>query len=204
MDENRDKDKLTKLIPSQGTGQTHREISLDVFKSAYIAEGLTPEAMSQRFYLSLPQVQRIIDDHNLAELRRAYIRTGIAKIQNEQLNQAEQLLNLEISFKRLRLIQLQKKLEDYAAYYARHGDFYKRHPVSGEILIDTDGIPMQLPLPSVTREITQLKESVSLSDGLEKLLIKIDSIINAKPTGEAVDPNVIDMDEVDGLFRKKT
>lgn len=206
MDENRDKDKSFKLIPAQGTGQTHRGVSLEVVKSAFIAEGLNAQQISERYYLSLGQVEKIITEHKLAELRRAYIQAGLSKIQNEQLTQAQKLLDVELNFKRLRILQLEKQLEDFLAYYGRHGDFYKRHPVSGDILRDTDGIPMQVHVPNVSREISQLKESVTLSEGIKKLMTELDDIINGKPKGESVgdaDGEVIDMAEIDGLFKKR-
>lgn len=203
MDENRDNDKLLKLIPAQGTGQTHRAVSLDVVKSAYIAEGLNTQEIADRYFLSVSQVDRIIEENKLPELRKAYIRAGVSKIQNEQIGQAQRLLDVELNFKKLRILQLEKQLEDYLAYYARHGDFYKRHPLTGEILKDTDGIPMQVFVPNVSREISQLKESVTLSEGLKKLMTELDDIINGKPKGEAADDGVIDMTEVDGLFKKK-
>lgn len=201
--ENRDKDKSFKLVPAAETGKARTPVSMDVLKSAYIAEGLSVQALAERYFLTESQVQKIVDDAKLPELRRAYIREGISKIQNEQMDQAQKLLDIELNFKRLRITQLQKQLEDFMAYYGRHGDFCKRHPVSGDILKDTDGIPMQIHVPNVSREIAQLKESVTLSDGLKKLMAEIDDIINGKPKGEAVGDNVIDMDEVDGLFRRK-
>lgn len=207
MDEDRDKDKSHKLAPVPETGMPPSiSVSLDVLKSAFIAEGLSAEQLANRYYLSISQVEGIIEEHKLDELRKAYVRQGVSKIQNQQVNQAQKLLDLELNFKKMRLLQLEKVLEDFMAYYGRHGDFYKRHPVSGEILKDTDGIPMQVHVPNVSKEIYQLKESVTLSEGLKKLLTELDDIINGKPKGEAVgdgDGEVIDMAQYDGLFQKK-
>lgn len=203
MDDQRDKDKSFKLVPSPETGKSRIPVSLDVLKSAYIAEGLNVTQIAERYFLSEGAVQKIVDEAKLPELRKAYVREGISKIQNEQVNQAQKLLDIELNFKKLRITQLEKQLEDFLAYYGRHGDFYKRHPVSGEVLKDTDGIPMQIHVPNVSREIAQLKESVTMSDGLKKLMTELDEIINGGRKGEAVGDNVIDMDEVDGLFRKK-
>ena len=204
MDEDRDKDKLIKLVPSPETGMQRRAVSVDVVKSAYIAEGLSEDDLAARYFLSKEAVAKIVEEHKLPELRKAYIIQGLAKIQSNQLTQAQKLLDIELDFKRLRIIQLERQLQDFLAYYSRHGDFCKRHPVSGEILKDTDGIPMQIHVPNVTREIAQLKESVTLSDGMKKLMAEIDSIINAKPKGQSIDPNdTLDMTEIDGIFRKK-
>lgn len=209
MDENRDKDKAHKLIPAPETGMARRtSVSLDVLKSAFIAEGLDAKQIAERYYLSQSQVEKVIDEHKLVDLRKAYIRAGISKIQSQQLGQAEKLLEVELNFKKLRLVQLEKMLEDYMAYYARHGDFFKRHPVSGDILKDTDGFSMQIYVPNVAREIKDLKESVTLSEGMKTLLTKIDDIINGnagRPDGGKGDGDgeVIDMEEFDGLFRKK-
>jgi hypothetical protein len=203
--DDRDEDKTIKLVPAPETGMSRRPVSLEVLKSAYIAEGLSVEGLAERYFLPVDQVAALIEEHQLPELRKAYIRTGIAKIQNQQVDQAQTLMDLELSFKKMRITQLQKQLEDFMGYFGRHGDFYKRHPVSGEILIDTDGIPMQIHVPNVSNEIKNLKESVTLSEGLKKLLTDIDDIINGKPKPTAVgdDGNVIDLEDFDGLFRKK-
>jgi hypothetical protein len=203
MDDQRDKDKSFKLVPAPETGKARRPVTLDVLKSAYIAEGLTVQQLAERYFLTESAVQKIVDDAKLPELRKAYVREGVSKIQNEQVNQAQRLLDLELNFKKMRLTQLEKQLEDFMAYFGRHGDFCKRHPVSGEILKDTDGIPMQIHVPNVSREIAQIKESVTLSDGLKKLMTELDDIINGKPKGEAAGDNVIEMDEFDGLFKKR-
>jgi hypothetical protein len=205
MDEDRDKDKSIKLVPTH-IDKTHRIVSLDVVKSAFIAEGLNAQEISDRYFISLGQVEKIITDHKLADLRKAYILEGVSKIQNEQVSQAQRLLDVELNFKKLRIVQLEKQLEDFLAYYARHGDFYKRHPVSGDILKDNDGISMQVHVPNVSAEIHQLKESVTLSEGLKKLLSTLDDIINGTPKGEAVgdaEGEVIDMAQIDGLFKKR-
>jgi len=205
VSEDRDSDKKYYLVPQKESGKARHPVSVDVVKSAFIAEGLTVEEISSRYFLSQEIVQKVVADHKLQELRNAYIRQGIAKIQNVQLGQAQELLDVELGFKKMRLVQLQSKLQDYMAYYARHNDFYKRHPVTGDILKDTDGIPMQLNIPNVAREINQLKESVTLSEGLKKLMSDLDSLINSKPEPESIDGDgdVIDMEEVDKYFRKK-
>lgn len=178
-----------------------RAVSMELLKKAYIAEGLTEEQISEKYYFPLDQVKSIVAENKLPELRNAYIREGLSKIQNAQLDQAEKLMNMELQYKRLRIVQLQNQLEDYMAYYAKHGDFYKRHPVSGDVLKNSDGIPMQLNVPNVTREINQIKESVTLSEGLKKILSQIDDIINPPLPGVDED-DVIDMDNIDGLFKK--
>jgi hypothetical protein len=55
----------------------------------------------------------------------------------------------------------------------------------------------------VSQEITQLKESVSLSEGLKQLLGQIDDIINKPKDVEQLDPNIIDVTNFNGLFQKK-
>jgi hypothetical protein len=205
MEDDRSKDQAHKLVPAKETGQSHRTVSVDVIKSAYIAEGLSVTEIAERYYFPVATIEKFVTDHQLVELRKAYMLEGLAKIKNTQLGQAQDLLNMELDFKKLRLIQLQRKLEDFAAYYARHGDFCKRHPVTGEILKDTDGMAMQLSVPNVTREIQQLKESLTLSEGLKNLITHIDDIINGKPKPPSLsdpDSDVIEMD-VEGYFKKK-
>ena len=102
----------------------------------------------------------------------------------------------------MRIIQLEKVLEDHLAYYSRHGDFYKRHPVSGEILKNSDGIPMQIQLPNVSKELFQLKEAVTLSEGVRTLLHRLDEIINSgRPAETAEDPNTFNVTEYEEMFK---
>jgi hypothetical protein len=197
--ENRDLDKKTSIIPEKGTAPRsimHSGVSLEVIKSNFIASGMTAEEIADQLYLPLSRVQEVIETHNLVELRKAYIIEGISKIQNVQLNQSQKLMGLENDFKKLRIIQLEKQLEDYLAYFARHGDFYKRHPTTGDILKNTDGIPMQIKLPNVSRELAQLKESVTMSEGVRMLLNRLDEIINTKKPTESVIPGEDDIIDV--------
>lgn len=194
MDDNRDFDKKLTILPSvednaprsiQRTG-----VSVDVIKSLYIASGLNAEEIAEQTYLPVEKIKELINNYNLPELRKAYIVEGIQKIQNVQLQQSNKLMDLENDFKKLRIVQLEAQLQDFLAYYARHGDFYKRHPTTGDILKDTNGIPMQLKLPNVTREIQQLKEAVTMSEGVRSLLHRLDEIIN---TGQKKE-NINDVD----------
>lgn len=197
--ENRDKDKNT-IITTDGPGNI--PVSFDVIKSAYIAEGLSAEEIAARFFIPVHQVQALIEGENLPELRKAYVVQGIQKIQNVQLTQANKLMDLETDFKKMRILQLEKELENLHAYFARHGDFYKRHPSTGDILKNSDGIPMQIKLPNVSREIAQLKESVTMSEGVRQMLHRLDEIIN-KPMDAtpAEDPDTFDVSAINGLFQ---
>lgn len=205
MTDDREKDKSFKLVPAVETGKSRYPVSIDSIKSAFIAEGLGSKEIAERFHLTVTQINEVIEKHQLVELRKAYIREGISKIQNVQLNQAQKIMELELNFKKMRIVQLEKQLEDFAAYYARHGDFCKRHPVSGEILKNSDGIPMQLSLPSVVREVNQLKETLTLSEGLKKLLVQVDDILNKPRELESVgnDDDIIDVDNYEDMFKKK-
>lgn len=200
MEDNRDRDRKHKLVPMKETGKARKPVSLDVVKSAYIAEGLSPKEISDRYFLDLNQVKSLIEQHKLEELRKAYIRQGLNELQNKQLAQTQKLMDMEANFKKLRIIQLEKELEDYVAYYQRHGDFYKRHPVSNEILRNTNGIPMQIRIPNAYNEIKQLKESVTVSEGLKELLTRLDDILNNAPEEELFDSDVIDVSAYDSLF----
>lgn len=205
-EEDRDADKKFQLVPSPDTGKSRRPVSLDVVKSAFIAEGLSEQEIADRYFLSLEAVRKVVEDHKLPELRRAYIREGVKNIQNEQVNQAEKLMDLELKFKKLRIKQLETQLEDYLAYYSRHGDFKKRHPVSGEVLTNTNGMPMYINVPNVTREISQLKEAVTMSEGMKTLLTQLDDILNKPKQGEAVEDgdDIIDLNKYEeGIFKRK-
>lgn len=172
--------------------------------NTYICEGLTSTELATKFGLDPLVVSEFIENNELDKLRAAHIKHGLAKLQSTQLAQAEKLMTLENQFKRIRLIQIEKMLEDYMAYYSKYGHFYKVHPVTSEILKDTNGIPLQIKLPNVSSEITQLKESFSLSEGLKVMLSHIDDVINKPKDVKKLDNSVIDVTSYDNLFKKKT
>lgn len=180
------------------------QVGVEHIKAAYIVEGCSASDLATKFHLPVSTIEKIIQDNKLDTLRAAHIKHGLAQLQSMQLVQAEKLMNIETQFKRIRIIQLEKTLEDYMAYYSKYGHFYKVHPITLDILKDTNGIPIQIKIPNVAHEITQLKESFSLSEGLKHLLGQIDDIINKPKDVEQIDPNVIDMGNFNGLFQKKT
>lgn len=180
-------------------------LGLEKIKNEYICEGTTAPELAMKYNLPVELVQQFISNEQLDKLRAAHIKHGLQLLQNIQLGQAEKLMNLENQFKKMRIIQIEKMLEDYAAYYARYGHFYKVHPITNEILKDTNGIPLQIKLPNVAHEITQLKESVSLSEGLKQMLGHIDAIINKpKDIDNITDPNVLDASFTDLFSQKKS
>lgn len=202
--ENRDLDKITTIVPNKETGKAKtRAASLDVIKSSYIAEGLTAEEMCERFALAPEKALEIITEGNLKQLRKNYAKKGIQALQEKQLNQAQRLLEIEAKFKQLRVVQLESQLEDYLAYYARHGSLHKFHPITGEVLLDTDEIPLQLRIPSIIRELEQLKGSLTLSEGMKQLLVSIDEVIDPQGSleGSEDDGDIIDLNNIDGLFK---
>ncbi len=196
--EDRENDKKFFLVPQAGLRK--QEVSLDVIKSTFIAGGKTVKEISEEFHLPESQIQRIVDDHKLPELRKAYLVEGLKNIKNVQLQQSQKLLDIENNFKKLRLIQLEKQLQDFVIYYERHGHFYKLHPATGDILRNIDGIPMQLTIPNVSKEIQQLKESVNMSEGLSQILNRIDEIINTPRKAENVYSDAVDVDFTE-IFR---
>lgn len=195
-------DESKTTIVSQ-SGNQIIEVGVELIKSTYIVEGLSAQELAIKFSLPVQMIDKIIEDNSLDKLRAAHIKHGLSQLQNVQLVQAEKLMNIESQFKRIRIMQLEKSLEDYMAYYSKYGHFYKIHPVTREVLKDTNGIPIQIKIPNVGHEITQLKESVSLSEGLKNLLGQIDDIINKPKDIEDLDPNTIDMSSMDGLFSRK-
>ncbi len=199
-----DKKSIVKLIPARDTGMSHTSIPVEHIKSVYICEGLSPLEIANRFFLSEGQIKTIISEYKLEELRSAYLRQGIADLQNVQVNQAQKLMNLETKFKSMRILQLEKVLEDYLAYHARHGHFYKLHPVTQEVLRDTNGLALQIKIPNITKEITDLKETVSLSEGLKQLLSKLDDIINKPRDVEKIDPDALDMAQFGNIFEARS
>jgi hypothetical protein len=198
-----ERDDSNRTIVAQTDSGKTIQIGVEHIKIAYIVEGCSASDLATKFYLPLKTIEKIISDSKLDTLRAAHIKHGLAQLQSIQLVQAEKLMNLETQFKRIRILQLEKILEDYMAYYSKYGHFYKVHPITSEILKDTNGISIQIKIPNVAHEITQLKESVSLSEGLKQLLGHIDDIINRPKDIETIDPNVIDVTNFNNLFQKK-
>lgn len=201
--EDRNNDKKIMLIPPNTGGRLAEPVSVDQIKTVFITEGIGAKEIAMRYSLSLESVKRVISENNLEQVRNDTIRKGLAEIQNVQLNQAKKLMDLEGNFKRMRIIQLEKILEDYMAYYARHGHFNKTHPLTGEVLKDSAGFPLQINIPSITKEIMSLKETVTLSEGLKVLLNQIDAIINKPKHVDNVGEDVIDVLEYSDLFKKR-
>lgn len=197
-----DDDSNNSILTKTSSGQ-YLQIGVEHIKAAYIVEGSSAADLAVKFHLPVQIVEQIISDNKLDKLRAAHIKHGLSQLQSMQLVQAEKLMNIETQFKKIRIIQLEKSLEDYMAYYSMHGHFYKVHPVSGEILKDTNNIPIQIKIPNVSHEISQLKESVSLSEGLKQLLGQIDDIINKPKDQENIDPGVIDVTSYNNLFEKR-
>lgn len=196
--EDRDLDRKLKLC-GQKSGVS-KVITLDQIKSLYIASGMSVQEIAETSLISEDHIQSLVNKHKLVSLREAYVREGLNKIQNKQITQAQQLLDLEVSFKKMRIIQLEDQLKDFMAYFARHGDFYKRHPLTGEILVNNNKIPLQISIPNITKEVLQLKESVTLSEGMKNLLSQIDQILNNPKPCEPVDNTTIDITKLEGIF----
>lgn len=92
-------------------------------------------------------------------------------------NQGNRMLSIEAQFKEMRIKQLESLIEEYIAYFHKHGHFKKVHPISGEVLRDTNGLPIQISVPNVLREINQLKETMIFSEGLDKLVENLETCI---------------------------
>lgn len=196
-------DKSNSTILSQDERGNSIQIGVEHIKAAYIVEGLSASDLSAKFYIPVTFIEKIIQDNQLDKLRSAHIKHGLIQLQNVQLSQAQRLMDVESQFKRIRIIQLEKSLEDYLAYYSKHGHFYKVHPITLDIMKDTNGIPVQIKIPNVSHEISQLKESVSLSEGLKQLLGQIDDIINTPKDVHNLDSGTIDVTDYNSLFQKK-
>jgi hypothetical protein len=178
--------------------------SLDVIKSRFITSTITAEELAEEYAITKSHALQIIEEHRLADLRKEYVREGLEKIKGIQVHQSNKLLDIELNFKRMRIIQLEAQLSDFMAYYSRNGDFKKRHPHTGEVLKDTNGIDMQIPIPNLSREINQLKEAITMSEGLKQMLTQLDDILNKKPVTQLADKDVITLSdsEFDALFEQ--
>lgn len=200
MKDDREKDKNYKICSTN----SRKSITKDLLKSKYIAENLSIKELADMYNISKELIETHAKDENWNELRRVYIQSGIHKIQNTQLQQAQKLLDLDNNLKSLKLCQLEKMMENYAAYYARHGHLFKIHPVSGEILTNDENIPIPIKIPDVAKEIRALKESVTVSEGMKQLLDKLELIVNVgTPIDEGESPDIIDITNFNGLFERE-
>ena len=199
MSENRDLDKKTILCTSNSQKRNERQITVDVIKSAYICEPVTIQDLAERYKLPVSQIERHVQQGDWTSLRKEYAQKGLEMIQNEQLQQAEDLLDMERKFKQLRIVQIRQKLEEYYKYFARHGDLNRRDPISGEILHDNNKMPLQLKIPNLAREIEDLKKSVTLSEGMKKLVSFFDSLAPVKSETAEEKPIEVDYDKIFGI-----
>jgi hypothetical protein len=190
-------------------------VGVEQIRNDYICEGAAVKDLATKYGISSVAIELYIKKEKLDELRKIHIKHGLSKLQNIQISNAERLMHLENDFKKLRITQLIESLKDYEEYFIRHGHLNKVHPITGEILRDTSGLPLQLKLPNVAKELADLKDSVSISEGLKQMLMQIDTMINkpkeiAPPKQSKPEPiitrnvEVIDMDKFDNLFKKKS
>lgn len=185
------------------TNLNNEVLSFEEFKNDYICSGSSEAELATKYKLPLSVVSRAVEVEKLDVLRKAHIKHGLAKLQNTQIAQADKLMNIESTFKQMRILQLEKQLEDCAAYYSRHGHFNRINPITREILKDINGMVIPIKLPNVSKEILELKESVSLSEGLKNVLSQIDELIN-KPRDEELDlKDVTSSNSFDNLFTKR-
>jgi len=150
--ENREDDKNYSICTTPEGGRRSKEYSVDLIKSLYIASGYDLPTIAKKTGIDTKRLQVLADKHKLPELRKAYILEGLQEIKNIQLQQAENLLDIENNFKKLRILQLQSMLEGYLAYYKRHGSFDKINEKTGEVLVDVSGMPLQIRIPDVAKE----------------------------------------------------
>lgn len=177
-------------------------VVLEKIKNDFVCDGLSPDELSTKYNVPVEIVNNLISQQKLPDLRSAYIKQGIIQLQNTQLSQAEKLMNLENQFKRMRIAQIESTLQDFLNYYKTYGHFYKVHPISKEILKDPNGLPMQIKIPNIGKEIMELKESFTLSEGLKQMLSHLDDIFNKPKDTEKLDSTIIDV-EVDTMFQKR-
>lgn len=185
------------------TNTKNQLISFEELKNDFICTGASEQDLAKKYDLPLSVVRHAVEVNKLQELRSAHIKHGLSKLQNLQIAQADKLMNIESSFKQMRVHQLEKQLEEYAAYFSLHGHLYRVNPITKEILKDINGIAIPIKIPNITREIMDLKESVQLSEGLKNVLAEIDSIINKPKDETELDAIDVTSSSFDSLFSSK-
>lgn len=123
-------------------------------------------------------------------------------------SQGNRLLSLESQFKEMRIKQIEGQVQEYLAYFHKHNHFLKVHPLTGEVLKDTNGLPIMINIPSLLKEIIQLKETITFSEGLDKLVDELVGVFPPAIDKEKVKSNVGSdytlptVTSFDGLFKK--
>lgn len=202
MEDVKQKLPIIELVPEG----SRNSVSLEVVKSAFIAEGKSLEDLSSIYNIPITTLKRYHDSESWSELRKVYAVEGLKKIQNSQLAQAQKLMDIESKFLNLRIAQLESELETYCAYYARHGHLFKTHPVSGEILKNDSGIPIKINVPNVAKELKDLKEGVTMSEGIKQIIDRLENILHAGNPVKLKDVDkleIIDVAEYTALFDKE-
>jgi len=199
MSEDRDLDKKTIIVPPN---KSNGGVNKDVIKSAYLTETVSFEDLAKRFHIPALQIEQMALSENWDQLRNEYIANGINRIQHIQVKQVHKLIDIESKFKTLKIIQLEDRLKDFLAYYERFGDLKKRHPLTGEILVDQNGLPHYISIPNVTKDLADLKESVNISEGTKALLDRLEKIVNSAQLVKK-DHNTIDISDYNDLFESQ-
>ena len=166
---------MSKDLKKTGRRKT---VALETLKYEYLTENLSVKDIATKHRIKTDTVRLIIRDNQLDVVKKSMLSYGLMKIKNKQLSQAEQLMNIDCEFRQIRIGQLQGRLQEFKDHHEKHGDFYVRNPENNEILIDVNGFKVSFPVNNVIQEIQEMKESISLSVGLEELLHKIDDIIH--------------------------
>jgi len=166
------------LVPPVSSGDQKVSVSIDVLKSAFLGEGLSPKQLSERYFIPLPLVKSLIKKHKLVKLRNDHINAGLLQIQNKQIAQAHDILSLEAKFKQIKLEQLKVQYENYMVYYSKHGDFYKRAAKSGKIMCDSNGIPKMVSMPNAVKELRDIRDSLVMGKGIQHILNQLNALLN--------------------------
>lgn len=115
------------------------------------------------------------------------------------------ILSLDAQFKEMRLQQIESQVVEYIAYFHKHGHFKKVHPITGEVLRDTNGMPLSIPIPSLMRELQQLKETMIFSESLDSLVGQLKDVIEvkSKPDKKSISHyNLPSVTTFNSLFKK--
>jgi hypothetical protein len=184
--------------------KSKRGVTVEELQATFITESVTFAELAEMYGLPESTIRAVAKESEWIELRKAYIRSGVAKIQNSQIQQAEKLLSLENGFKKLKLIQLESQMASFSAYYARYGHLYKVYPGTEEILLDTNGLAIPLKIPDISKEIKDLKESINIGDGITKILDRLEQLmLIGQPIKALEAPDEVDISEFEGVFEKK-
>lgn len=115
-------------------------------------------------------MQSFVEDGNWLLLREQNRRKAPEVLQEIVADQVSEALNVELQLQALHLHQTKQLVEYLLRYQEEYGDTFARDPETKKLILDRDGQPIPIRLPTSPSEILQRKGQHELIQGLQKLV----------------------------------